>query len=465
MAEVQGQLEWDDELSERVTGRVVRPGDRDYDALRAVLLGWVDARPLVIVRVVDAQDVAAVLAVARDHELPVAVRSGGHSMAGHSGGDRAVVLDLRELTGLEIDVAGRTAWVQAGLTAGEYTARAAEHGLATGFGDSGSVGISGLLLGGGVGYLSRRFGLTVDQLLAAEVVMADGRVLQVDEEHHPDLFWAIRGGGGGFGVVTGMRLRLHPVSAVVGGMLVLPASPEVLAGAVAAAETAPEELSVIIQVMVAPPVPFLPEAAHGRTVVLLMMCYSGPAEQAEQVLAPFRSLATPLADQLAPITYAEMFPPEPEGFRPRAVATSAFRDAFDVATAEQALARLEVPGDGVAEAVPMRGVQVRVLGGAIDRAPADATAYVHRGRRMMLVVNAGSVGPEGDGLAQDWVAGTGAALRDGDGSGYLNFLGVLDADRLREAFPGPAWERLRRVKRDYDPGDLFRAAHRIPPAG
>lgn len=462
MAEVQVQAEWDRALAERVTGRVALPGDGDYDQLREIFLGWVDARPLAVVRPVDADDVAATLAVASDHGLSVAVRSGGHSVAGHSGGDGAVVIDLRDMTGLEIDAEGRTAWAQAGLTAGEYTTRAAEHGLATGFGDSGSVGISGLLLGGGVGYLSRRFGLTVDQLLAAEVVTADGRVLQVDDQHHPDLFWAIRGGGGGFGVITAMRLRLQPVTSVVGGMLILPASPEVLAGAVAAAQAGPEELSVILQAMVAPPVPFLPEAAHGRSVVMLMVCYSGPVEEAEQVLEPFRTLATPLADEVGPMAYPELFPPEPEAFRPRAVVTSSFLDDFDVAAAERALARLEAPGQGVAEAVPMRGVQVRVLGGAIDRVPADATAYAHRGRRMLLVINAGSVGAEADSLAQDWVAATSAALRDGDGSGYLNFLGILDTDRLREAFPGSAWERLRRVKRDYDAGEVFAHAHRVP---
>src|SRR4030095_3050294 len=185
----------------------------------------------------------------RDNGLELAVRSGGHSLAGHSTTDGGIVLDLSELTALEVDLEGRTAWAQTGLTAGAYTAAVGAHGVATGFGDTASVGIGGLTLGGGVGYLVRKQGLTIDSLLAAEVVTADGRVLQVDGDTHPALFWAIRGGGGNFGVATRFRFRLHELPSIVGGMLLLPGSAEVVEALVGTAEGAPEELSMIANVL------------------------------------------------------------------------------------------------------------------------------------------------------------------------------------------------------------------------
>ena len=212
------------QLQAAVTGRVIGPDDADYDAARAVMPGNIDRHPAVIVKVADAQDVIRVVAIARDTGTELAVRCGGHSAAGYGVSEGGIVLDLSDMKALDIDVDGRTAWAESGLTAVEYTAAVAEHGLATGFGDTGSVGIGGITLGGGVGYLVRKFGLTIDDLLAAEIVTADGRLLQVDADHHPDLFWAIRGGGGNFGVVTRFRYRLHELPAIVGGMLLLPAT-------------------------------------------------------------------------------------------------------------------------------------------------------------------------------------------------------------------------------------------------
>jgi FAD/FMN-containing dehydrogenase len=257
------------------------------------------------------------------------------------------VLDLSELKALEIDPARRTAWAQTGLTSGEVTAEAARHGLAIGFGDTASVGIGGLTLGGGVGYLARKHGLTIDSLLAAELVTADGRTVRTDADTHPELFWAIRGGGGNFGVATRLRFQLHELDGVVGGMLLLPATVETVAGFVAAAEAAPEELSAIANVMPAPPLPFIPEQVHGRLVVMAFICFAGDPEAGERALAPFRALATPLADLVRPIAY---------------------------------------------------------LG---DDGPA----------------------------------------------------------RIRQAYPGPTWERLVAVKRRWDPTNLFRHNHNIPPGG
>src|ERR671910_3395418 len=237
------------EFSSEVRGRIIRPHDDGYDEARTVFYGGFDRRPALIVRAEDATDVSRVVTLARESGLELAVRSGGHSVAGHSVSDGGIVLDLSEMKNLEIDVEGRTAWAQTGLTAGEYTAAAGAHGLATGFGDTGSVGIGGITLGGGVGFLVRKHGLTIDDVLAAEIVTADGEILRVDAEHHPDLFWAIRGGGGNFGVATRFQYRLAEVDEFVGGMLFLPGSQDVVTGFMREAMEAPESLSVIGNVM------------------------------------------------------------------------------------------------------------------------------------------------------------------------------------------------------------------------
>ena len=279
-------------LRTAITGTVITPAEPSYDEARQVYSGSIDRHPAVIARPVNAAEVAAVIAAARDSGLPLAIRSGGHSGAGHGTTDGGIVLDVRDLNSLEIDVEGRTAWAGAGLTAGEYTKQAGAHGLATGFGDTGSVGLGGLTLGGGVGFLSRKYGLTIDSLLAAEIVTANGDILNVDASSHPDLFWAIRGGGGNFGVATRFKLRLHPVPQVVGGLLVLPASADVIVQTAALAEAAPEELSLIAAVMPAPPMPFIPAAHHGKLSVLMFLCYAGDAAAGEAAVAPFRALAT-----------------------------------------------------------------------------------------------------------------------------------------------------------------------------
>ena len=300
-------------------GRLIGPDDDAYDEARTVVMGGIDRRPAAVVRPADAEDVARIVSFARDSGLGLAVRSGGHSGAGHGVLDDGIVLDLREMRGLEIDAESRTAWVQTGLTAGEYTTAVGEHGLATGFGDAASVGIGGITLGGGTGFLSRLQGLTIDSLLAAEVVTADGRILEVDAENHPDLFWAIRGGGGNFGVATRFKFRLHEVPSVVGGMLLLPATPDVLSSFLAESDAAPDGLSTIGNVMPAPPMPFVPEERHGELVVMAQLCFAGPAEEGERVLEPFRSLAEPIVDMVRPITYPEMYGPEPEDYHPTVV--------------------------------------------------------------------------------------------------------------------------------------------------
>lgn len=438
-------------------GALVEPDHQDYDTARAVVYGMFDPHPAAILRPTSAAQVAVAVTVANELGVPLAVRSGGHSTAGLSGGDGAIVLDLREMKALEIDTGNRTAWAQTGLTAGEYTAAVGEHGLATGFGDTGSVGIGGLVTGGGVGFLSRKFGLTIDDVVAAEVVTASGQVLEVDGRVHPDLYWAIRGGGGNFGVVTRLKFRLHDVPSVVGGMLILPATPDVIEGAVAAANAAPEELSAIINVMTAPPMPFIPEHVHGQLVAMLLICHAGRADEGERAVAPFRALAEPLADQLAPITYPEMFPPEPEGYRPIAVARNLFMDAVDADSAKLIVDRLE------SATAMMRVVQIRVLGGAVSRVPADATAYAHRGQPIMANVAAMYQDLNETATHEAWTDKVAAELRNGPAA-YVNFVGDEGPDRVRDAYPGPTWDRLREIKRRYDPANVFRSNQNIPPA-
>ena len=233
--------------------------------MRRVFFTGFDRRPAAIVRAADTSDVARVVTLARETGVELAVRSGGHSRAGDGTSEGGIVLDLSAMNAVEIDADGRAAWAQTGIKAGDYTRVTGERGLATGLGDTASVGLGGITLGGGMGFLVRKHGLTIDDVLAAEVVTADGELLDVDERSHPDLFWALRGGGGNFGVVTRFRLRLHEIDQVVGGMLVLPASADVISGLVAAADVAPDDLSIIAKIMKAPAAALHPSGAARQT--------------------------------------------------------------------------------------------------------------------------------------------------------------------------------------------------------
>ena len=316
------------DLRAELNGKVITPDDPGYDDARRVFFTGFDRRPAAIVRVADASDVSRVVNLARETGAELAVRSGGHSRAGHGTSEGGIVLDLSEMNSVEIDPEGRTAWAQTGVKAGDYTKATGEHGLATGLGDTPTVGVGGITLGGGIGFLVRKNGLTIDDLLGAEVVTADGELLEVDEESHPDLFWALRGGGGNFGVATRLRFRLHEIDEVVGGMLMLPASAEVITGLVAAAEAAPEELSIIANIAKAPPLPFVPAEHHGKPIVMALMVYAGDAEAGQRAIAPIRALATPLADMVRPIRYPEMYE-GPEGPRPAfAAGTNVLVDGF-----------------------------------------------------------------------------------------------------------------------------------------
>jgi FAD/FMN-containing dehydrogenase len=447
-------------LQNTITGGVITPQDGSYEQARRVFYGFYDRRPAVIVRPSDAGDVATVVSVAAETGLELAVRSGGHSPAGHGTTEGGILLDLSEMTAMEIDQSERVAWAEPGLTAGQYTGTAGSFGLATGFGDTGSVGIGGITLGGGVGYLVRKHGLTVDSLLAADLVTADGSLLRLDENHDPDLFWAIRGGGGNFGVATRFQFRLQPVDMIVGGMLVLPATPDLIIKVTYEAEVAPDELSTIANIMLAPPMPDLPDEQVGRPVVMLLMAYAGEVEAGQRAVAPFRALATPIIDMVRPMPYPDLYQLT-EGGPPinEEAARSFFVDAVDVDGAEAVIDQLHQT------TAPIAVAQFRVLGGALGRVASDATAFAHRHRRMLVAVGTVFDDPKESELHQDWVERVASALRHGEPGAYVGFLGDEGQLRVREAYPGSTWDRLAAVKAKYDPTNLFHRNQNVVPNG
>ena len=449
------------DLAADLDGQIIGPDDPGYDQARAVFYG-ADCHPAAIVKVANPADVARVVTLARDTGLELAVRSGGHSGAGHGTTDGGIVLDLSPMKGIEIDVEGRTAWAEAGLTAAELSTAVGAHGLAIGFGDTGSVGIGGITVGGGIGYLVRSQGLTIDNLLAADVVTADGRLVRADASSHPDLFWAIRGGGGNFGVATRFQYRLHEVPSIVGGILILPGTAEVIAGFIAAADAAPEALSTIANVMPAPPMPMVPEDQHGKLVVLALMAFAGDAAAGERALAPFRELATPIADLLHPMPYPEIYPPDDPDYHPVAANRTMFVDHVDRDVAQVIVERLEEHLR--TSNAQMAVAQLRVLGGAMARVPADATAFAHRSSRILVNLASLVATPAELPAHAPWVDGFVAALRQGDGGAYVNFLGDEGEVRVHQAYPGPTWDRLAAIKRRYDPTNLFSRNQNVPPA-
>mgnify|MGYP000989551597 CR=1 FL=1 len=441
-------------LRANLKGRVITPQEADYEAVRIGLSREAVRRPALIVRPLDAEDVSQVVSLARETGLELAIRSGGHSLLGFSTSDGGIVLDLSQMKGIEVDVEQRTAWAEAGLTAGEYTHAAAAYGLATGFGDTATVGLGGLATGGGIGYLVRKYGLTIDNLLAARVVTADGQIRHIDAETHPDLFWAIRGGGGNFGVVTHFKFRLHEVGTIVGGMLVLPATAKVMAAFAAAAEAAPDELSCIVYNMPAPPMPFIPEAYHGQVVTLAMLVYAGEVEEGLRVVAPFRTLAEPIVDMLGPMPYPEIYWPDDPSFQPVTALRSKIIDRVDERTAQIMLNHLQ------ASSAAVRIAEFRVLGGAMARVPAEATAFAHRSSRIMASFIVQYEDRAEAAIHNAWVHNAAAELDQGEGAVYVNFA---DDGRLREAYPQTTLERLAAIKAEYDPTNLFRRNYNIAP--
>ena len=441
-----------------LAGRTIRPGDADYDTARSTFYGGNDKHPAAIVRVANADDVSRVISFARDGGIELAVRSGGHSLVGSCGTDGGIVIDLHDMKRVEIDVAAKTAWAEAGITAVELAQALDAHDLALSFGDTGSVAIGGLTTGGGVGYLVRKHGLTIDSLIAAEVVTADGEIRRVDAKTEPDLFWAIRGGGGNFGVVTRFQYRPAPLGQCFGGIFMIPATPETVRRFIELSQAAPEELSTIANVMPAPPMPGVPEAQYGKMVIFAFVLYAGAPAEGERVLAPLRALATPFVDMVKPMRYPEIYPPDDPSYHPLGDNHNMFLDTVDASTAETIVREIAAPTTAM-----FHVAQLRVLGGAMARVPVDATAFAHRRSKIMVNLGVVYTDPSEAESHRAWIARLGAALRQSDGGAYVNFLTSDGAARIRAAYPGKTYDRLARIKRRYDPANLFHLNQNIAP--
>lgn len=447
-------------LEARLHGQVIRPGDDEYDRARRVWNAAVDRQPALIVRPRDVEGVVEAVAFARTGDLPLAVRGGGHSPAGYGTVDEGLVVDLSGMKRLEIDPDGRTARADAGLTWGAYNAGTREQGLATPGGDVAAVGIAGLTLSGGMGWLMRKHGMTIDNLVAVDVVTADGQRLTASETEHPDLFWALRGGGGNFGIATGFRYRLHPVETVLGGAIVHAATHDGLRAYADATASAPDELTTISFVGKAPPLQFIPAEAHGTLVHLIIPCYVGDLDAGQRALAPLRTLAgrTPLADTTGPVPYTSLYDLTAMSAvsRPHAIRNAYLRGLTDET--------IEIVLDFLGRATsPFGIVALRELGGAMARVPLDATAFAHRDKAFYIAAdNAWEDEPHPERHVA-WTEDFWRAVAPRTDGAYAGFLGDEGDDGVRAAYPPSTYARLATIKRRYDADNLFRFNANVQP--
>ena len=448
-----------DDLAGRLRGDLITPGHPEYDDARRVVNFTVDRRPLAIVRAADAEDVAATVTFARAYDLPLAVRSGGHSVARLSMIEDALIVDLSRMKQISIDPEARFARVQAGATSGDLAGPANAHGLAVTTGDTHSVGFGGLTTGGGVGFMVRKYGLTIDNLLAAEVVTAAGEIVTASADERPDLFWAIRGGGGNAGIVTEFTFRMAPVSQILGGELILPASREVVRGYLDYVTAAPEDLSTIAHLMHAPPAPHVPQDLVGQLVFSILVCWSGDLDAGQEAITPLRALATPLVDAVSPMRYPDIYRFTAHQAEPHAaVLRMMFANELSDASLDVALEAMRSASS------PFSLVQFRGLGGAFARVPAGATAFAHRDQRYFFAIIGLWLDPEDDAAPhQAWTAALWEKVRHEGRGVYVNFLEEEGEQRVQEAYPPATYARLAAIKRRYDPTNLFRFNQNVPP--
>jgi FAD/FMN-containing dehydrogenase len=447
----------------RLRGALIQPGDERYDAARTVYWSSFDRRPALIIRAADEIDVMAAVDHARETGMPLAVRSGGHGFAGHGLVDGGIVIDLSGMKSMRIDPARRTARVQPGLTWGEYAEQAQAYGLATTSGDVHSVGVGGLTVGGGVGWMVRKYGLTVDHLLSVDIVTADGRLLRASADEHPDLFWAVRGGGGNFGIITSLEFRLEPAGTILGGGVFYPATnaATIIRRAADYAAEAPDELTTMVFVLQAPPLPFIPADRVGELSVLVAFCYVGDLAEGERVVAPLRTLAEPIVDMVMPMPYPGMF----DLTRDLAVPGRrlAMRSMYLPSLEDDAIATIVTHTRQ--EISPFTTfAQLRVLGGKMARVPAESTAFGHRDKPFMLSVIAEWDDPAEDEPHQAWTTRFYEALRPHAAGVYVNFVENEGEARVRDAYKPATYARLAAVKAQYDPTNLFRQNQNIKPA-
>jgi FAD/FMN-containing dehydrogenase len=449
-------------LTPKFSGQLLQPTDAGYDDARRIFNGLIDKRPALIARCADASDVVRSVNFARDNALLLAVRGGGHNIAGNALCDDGLVIDLSSMKAATVDPAGRLATIEGGATLADLDAATQAYGLATPTGINSTTGIAGLTLGGGFGWLSRTLGMTVDNLESAEVVTAAGEMVTASATVHPDLFWALRGGSGNFGVVTRFEFRLHPVGPdLLSGLIVYPLSEAkaVLQQYREFLDKAPDELSVWPVLRLAPPLPFLPESVHGKGIVALALIYAGEPKAGERLVEPLRRFGTLLGAHVGVQPYV------------------AWQKVFDPLLAPGArnywkshnFTKLE---DGLFDTVidaigrqpsPQCEIFFGSIGGATTRPAPDVTAYAHRDTRFVMNVHGRWEDPAEDnrciGWARDFFR---ASAPYASGGVYVNFLTADEGDRVRAAY-GPNYDRLARVKRMYDPGNLFRVNQNIAP--
>ena len=452
------------ELAAELRGAVVCPGDDAYDSARALWNAAHDKHPALIAQCAGPADVAAALRFARSEKLEVAVCGGGHSIAGFSGVDGGIVIDLSPMRGILIDPIGQRAIVQAGCTWRDVDVETQAHGLATTGGLVSTTGVAGFTLGGGIGWLMRRHGLACDNVIAADVVTADGEMVRASASENADLLWALRGGGGNFGVVTSFELSLHPVGpTVAGGVIFFPGdeAEAVLRGWREWLPSAPDELTTLVNLATAPPAPFIPEAWHGKRVVAVAGVHAGSVEDGLEAAAPLRSLAEPIADLFGPIPYAAMqglldalHPPGNGNY---------FKSHHMSDLPDEAIQALIAGHQAVSS--PMNEIHVHDLRGAVARVRAGDSAFPHREAPYVLNVIAkwpgGGPGPE----HVEWARALVESMEKfGTGAAYVNFMtDAEDSDRLRVAYGAETYDRLVAAKDRWDPENMFHLNQNIRP--
>jgi FAD/FMN-containing dehydrogenase len=450
---------------DRFRGRVISVDDADYDSARSVWNGAIDRHPRLIARCLGTADVVAAVRFARDRDLEIAIRGGGHNVAGTAVCDGGIVVDLSAMRGVRVDPAGRRAWVQGGALWGDVDHETQARGLATTGGIVSHTGVAGLTLGGGVGWLMRKHGLTVDNLLAVDIVTADGKLLRASEEEHPDLFWALRGGGGNFGVVTAFEFRLHGVGpTVLAGPILWDASDagKVLRFYRDFLREAPDELGTVVRFGAAPPLAAIPKDLHWRPVVMIGACYSGPIDVGERVLRPLRACCACLLDLVGPAPYVGL----------QSAIDSTVVHGWSYYWKSTHLPELSdelinvIAGHAFSCSSPRSYAAMFHLKGAVSRVSEGATAFGNRQASHAITLDA--VWRPGEDFGERdsaWTKGFLAALGRFREGVYVNFLGAdEDPGRVREAYGNSIHERLVAVKSAYDPDNVFHHNQNIRPA-